>query len=59
MSENTKKLVITEDGVSWEGFADLYQVLGFIDVHCDPAKIRNSIIANVETRSMDKKEPKE
>lgn len=41
-----KTLIIREKSLETRGFANLYEVLGFIDLQCNPQYLKQQIIAN-------------
>lgn len=47
MPQKIKMLIITEQGIKIDGFENLYEVLGFVDIHVDPERIKKSIIESV------------
>lgn len=43
--KQTKRIVIEEGGlIKWDGFDNLYEVLGFIDIHMNPNDLKRSIL---------------
>lgn len=47
IQQKMKMLIITEQGIKIDGFDNIYEVLGFIDIHVDPERIKRSIIESV------------
>jgi len=44
-----REVTIKENTVSWKGFSNLYEVLGFIDLKCNPQVLKQTVLsANVQ-----------
>ena len=43
-----RMLIVREGSLETQGFANLYEVLGFIDLHCNPQFLKQQIIQKAE-----------
>jgi len=42
---NGKRIIIEADRVKWEGFDNVYEILGFVRMHVDRELVEQSILA--------------
>lgn len=45
------KLIITNEGIAWSDFKNVLEVLGFIDIFCQPLALKKQALALVEKMS--------
>jgi len=38
-------ITITSEGVVWDNFKNVYEVLGFIDIHCRPDALKQMVLS--------------
>lgn len=51
-----RQIIVSEDSVRWEGFENIYEVLGFIDLHMNPPHLKETIVAAQREPHENKKE---
>ena len=45
-------ITVYNDGqIKWDGFNDLYQVLGFVDIHMNPQNLKNAIVQGAQQKA--------
>lgn len=42
-----KTIIVYEDGIEFNGFSNLYEILGFIDICCVPQKMKQMAVKSV------------
>jgi len=45
-----KQVRIYEDRVEWDGFGNIYEALGFIDIHCQPQRLKQVVVEAAQAR---------
>jgi len=54
-----KTLIIREGSMETRGFANLYEVLGFIDIQCNPQALKQQIVAGEQQKREQASKPQE
>jgi hypothetical protein len=52
-----KMLIIREGSMETRGFVNLYEVLGFIDLQCNPQYMKQQIIQKAEKEKQESPQP--